>query len=404
MAVFKMMKCKLFAALCVITLVLSLSARAPAQAPSPAPRTIDVTGHGDSSAKPDMMTLSFAVTSHADSADECTRKESEISRQVIDALKVKLGDSAKITTSDFSFNPSIEYGNAMPTPVAMSAPEPPATWQFKGDVGALTDSMEPIADLVEAGIAAGATSVGDSGVAQMPEEWDPTTPAMSSGASKATGIGGYRRIRRMYHVGLSVETEGGSPADAMRKGIALMNRVESALRNKMGGQGKVQIDDFGVNQINPQQQAAMSRYQPPPMQPQRKVYDARMTISAETQKLDLLGPSVEAAVKAGASQLNQVTFTLKDDSAARKEAIEKASADAKSKAETLANSMGVKLKGILRISTNAQARPYIVYGNQYAAALSMHRSEAASFASAQMQVTPRDVGFGADVNVTYQIE
>ena len=107
-------------------------------------------------------------------------------------------------------------------------------------------------------------------------------------------------------------------------------------------------------------------------------------------------------MKAGAVRLNQVSFSLKDDSAARKEAIEKASADAKSKAETLANSMGVKLKGILRITTNAQMSPYIVYGNQYMSAAAMHR-ESASIA-APMPVTPRDVGFGADVNVTYQIE
>ena len=97
---------------------------------------------------------------------------------------------------------------------------------------------------------------------------------------------------------------------------------------------------------------------------------------------------------------------MKDDSAARKEAIEKASADAKSKAETLASSMGVKLKGILRISTNAQVRPYMVYGNQYMEAASMcvtSRGGAAPDA-AQMPVAPRDVGFGADVSVTYQIE
>ncbi|HYK64225.1 MAG TPA: SIMPL domain-containing protein, partial [Patescibacteria group bacterium] len=288
----------------------------------------DVTGHGDSSAKPDMMTLSFTVTSHSESADECTRKESDISRRVVEALKTTLGDTAKITTSDYSFNPSIEYGNAMPTPVT-SAPEPsapePATWQFKGEVGALTDTMDPVADLIEAGLAAGATSVGESGVAQIPEDWDATAPPLRTSASGAVGNGAYRRFRRMYHVALSVETEGESAADAMRKGIALMNRVEKALQSKIGGgQGKVQVDDFGVNQLNPQQQAAMPRYQPYVQQPQRKVYDARMTISAETPKLDLLGPSVEAAVKAGAAQLNQVTFSLKDDAAARKEAIEKA--------------------------------------------------------------------------------
>jgi uncharacterized protein YggE len=411
------MKFRLVAALWAIPMMLTLNASAFAQATSPAPKTIDVTGHGESSAKPDLMTLSFAVTSHSESADECTRNQAEVSHRVVDALKAKLGDSAKVTTSDFSFNPSIEYGNglATPTPTVMGGgaanpAEPPATWQFKGQVDAFSDSMEPIADLIETGVAAGATSVADSGVAQMPEDWDPTAPAISPSASRATGAGAYRRIRRMYRVGLSVEVQGVSAADAMRKGTLAMSRVETALRDKMGGQGKVDVDDFGVNQINPQQQAAAPRYQPYVQQPQRKVYDARMTVSAETQKLDLLGPSVEAATKAGAAQLNQVTFTLKDDSAARKDAIEKASADAKSKAETLAASMGVKLKGILRISTNAQARPYILSGSQYEGAAAqmstMHRAAGAVAAPqiAQIPVAPRDVGFGADVNVTYQIE
>jgi len=80
-----------------------------------------------------------------------------------------------------------------------------------------------------------------------------------------------------------------------------------------------------------------------------------------------------------------------------------ASADAKSKAETLANSMGAKLKGILRISTNAQAHPYVVYRNQYTTAWSGAR-QVDSPQSAQMAVAPREVGFGADVNVTCRIE
>jgi uncharacterized protein YggE len=209
----------------------------------------------------------------------------------------------------------------------------------------------------------------------------------------------------MFRLAISVETTGVSAVDAMRKGIALMNRIGFALRAKMSGHGRVDVGPFGVNQLNPQEETQVSRYQPPPPpQPQRKVYDAQVTISAETPKLELLGPSVEVAMKAGAVRLNQVTFSLKDDSAARKEAIEKASADAKSKAETLANSMGVKLKEILRLSTSAQMRPYIVYGNQYMSSMAtMHRSESA-VVQAPMPVTPRDVGFSADVNVTYSIE
>ncbi len=155
------------------------------------PKTIDVTGHGDSSAKPDMMTLSFTVTARSDSADECTRKESETSRQVIDALKAQLGDSAKITTSEFSFSPSIEYGNATPTPVAMGASAPPAeerpaSWQFKADLNVYTETMEPLADLIEAGLAAGATSVSQGGRGQMPDEPEENPP--SGAASGVTSF------------------------------------------------------------------------------------------------------------------------------------------------------------------------------------------------------------------------
>ena len=159
------LKSGLLAALWAMLMIVTLNASALAQQ-----KTIDVTGHGDSSAKPDVMTLSFAVTAHADSADKCTRKQAETSRQVVYALKAKLGDSAKVTTSDFSFSPSMEYGNATPTPLGMTVSEPtatPATWRFSGEVYTFTQTIDPIADLLESGvIAAGAKSVAESGVSE----------------------------------------------------------------------------------------------------------------------------------------------------------------------------------------------------------------------------------------------
>src|ERR1700691_5901839 len=185
------MKFRLFAALLAMPVLLTLSAGALAQATGSAPKTIEVTGHGDSSAKPDVMTLSFAVTSHSDSADECTRNEAEISRRVVDALKAKLGDSAKVSTSDFSFNPSLDYGGGMatPTPIVSHAEEPPATWQFKANLSVFTDSLEPLGDLIETGLAAGATTVAESGVGEMPDENSPeaTGARAATAATAATG-------------------------------------------------------------------------------------------------------------------------------------------------------------------------------------------------------------------------
>ena len=211
----------LFVALLAMLALVSLNSTALAQGT----RTIDVTGHGDSSAKPDMMTLSFTVTAHSDSADECTRKESETSQQVIDALKTKLGDSAKVTTSEFSFSPSIEYGNAIATPVAIASPEPPATWRFSGEVEVFTETIEPMADMLETGLAAGAKSVGESGVQGMQVDVDSTAPGVSSGTSTATGTRAYPRMVTML------------PARACRGNRGSIGSRRNAEGNRPNGSG-----------------------------------------------------------------------------------------------------------------------------------------------------------------------
>jgi len=62
--------------------------------------------------------------------------------------------------------------------------------------------------------------------------------------------------------------------------------------------------------------------------------------------------------------------------------------------------MGVKLGSVLRISTNAQPRPQVIYGN------ALHfQGLASSVAGARpMSVLPREVGFSAEVSVVYQID
>lgn len=186
----------LLAALLAMPALVSFDSASLAQGINSSPRTIDVSGHGDSSAKPDMMTLSFTVTARSDSADECTRRQSETLRQVIDALQAKLGDSAKVTTSDFSFSPPMEYGDAMSTPAETGASE---TWRFNGEVDAYTVSIDPTADLVETGMAAGATSVAQSGVQELPESWFPSAAVVSPEMSKT--IGTNPRMVRMYPLG-----------------------------------------------------------------------------------------------------------------------------------------------------------------------------------------------------------
>ena len=376
----------------VLILICAMLQAGPSRAQTatdPNQRTVDVTGHGDANAKPDAMIVSFSVDNQAPTADETTRAHAEKVRKIIDALKAKLGADTKIETSEYSLNPNITYVN-----VPASQPEPPkASWTFKADINASSDSFETMGALIDAALAGGATRVQQSGVADIPDEDEPAPGLSRRGQPRY-------RMKHVVFVILEVEAQGTSATDAVKKGSPLVAQVEKVLQQQVGDRGTVTLTEFNIAQIDPNQ----NRYQQPPQpQPQQvQNFAAHTTVTAETSKLDLLGPVVQAGLDSGASRLNQVQFTLRKDSDARKDAIEKASAEARTKAESVAKSMGVKLGKILRISTNAQVRPQIIYGNNFQMA---RMAEAHQFSAAEsVPVLPREVGFSADVTVVYEIE
>jgi uncharacterized protein YggE len=70
-------------------------------------------------------------------------------------------------------------------------------------------------------------------------------------------------------------------------------------------------------------------------------------VRIKTAKLDEVGKLIDAAMQAGANNINRLLFTLKDEEAARLDALRQASAKAKFKAEAIAASLGLK---VLRIA------------------------------------------------------
>jgi uncharacterized protein YggE len=372
----------------------------PSHAQSPADpnrRTVDVTGHGDANAKPDAMIVSFAVDNQAATADECTQAHAEKVRKIIAALKGKLGDDAKIETADYSLNPNTIYVNAP----ASEAPPAKESWRFAAEVTANSDALEMMGTFVDSAMAAGATRLKQSGMSEIPEE------AAATGDARGVYLRSMRegippKMKQVAFVTVEVEAFGTSATDAARAGSPRVAQVQKVLKQQVGDHGTVELSQFNIMQVDPNQNRLPA---PPPQPPIQQVqnFAAHTTVTAETSKLELLGPVVQAALDNGATRLNQVQFTLHNDSQARKEAIEKASAEAKTKAESVAKSMGVRLGKILRISTNGQVRPQIIYGNTYPLAR-MSEAHAFSAASVSVPVLPHEVGFSADVTVDYEIE
>ena len=79
-------------------------------------------------------------------------------------------------------------------------------------------------------------------------------------------------------------------------------------------------------------------------------YTARNSLSVRTTDIDNVGALIDAAFAAGANTLDNVQFTVQDDTQAREQALTMAVEDARRKADVLASAAGLQVASIERIS------------------------------------------------------
>jgi uncharacterized protein len=318
-----------------------------------------------------------------------------------DRKNPKTGPDAGIETSDYTLNQSYEPGS----PDVAQTERPTTVWTYTADIAAGTENMALLGSLIDAGMAAGAADVTGGGFQFFPvKNAGPSTakPVAHGFGAVVTQYDGFQAgspMKRMPAVLLEVKTSGATADQAVRLGAEATDKVEKALKKRLGDHGDLAIQNFGITHASPSQQQPINSYSAPPP---RKVFVARTTVTVKTEKLDLLGALIEAGMKNGADQLNSVSFTLSDAAASDDSAIAAASKEAETKARTVANSMAVKLGKILSISVNAQVRPQMLYGNTLMAAIGP--ASAGSVQHAIMPVLPRELGVSAEVNAVYEIQ
>jgi uncharacterized protein YggE len=83
----------------------------------------------------------------------------------------------------------------------------------------------------------------------------------------------------------------------------------------------------------------------------RSAFEATNTIRIKTENLAQIGNFIDAALSAGATNTSQVEFSAKDMDAARRQALSKAVASARSDAESIARAGGGALGELLLLST-----------------------------------------------------
>jgi uncharacterized protein len=84
--------------------------------------------------------------------------------------------------------------------------------------------------------------------------------------------------------------------------------------------------------------------------PKITAYSASNIVSIEVDNLAQIGPVVDAGLRTGSNQLEGVHFRLKNDLPVREKALKQAVAEARQKAESIADALGVRLSGVQEAS------------------------------------------------------
>ncbi len=125
-------------------------------------------------------------------------------------------------------------------------------------------------------------------------------------------------------------------------------------------------------------------------------YTAYNSLSVRTENIANIGALIDAAFASGANSLDNVQFTLKDDTASQEEALGMAVRDAMRKSEVLASAAGLKIKGIGSIVDG--------YNYTYDSMRNYKYAEPESAAGAGTLVQAALVNVSASVTVEFETE
>lgn len=123
-------------------------------------------------------------------------------------------------------------------------------------------------------------------------------------------------------------------------------------------------------------------------------YNASNTVSVRLADLSQVGPVIDAALKAGANELQGVQFTLRNDLPSREEALKQAVNEAQGKARVMADALGVRLVEVLEAAEDG------ISVAPFAESAAAPRFAAAA---AQTPVSPGQIEVRANVTLRYRI-
>jgi uncharacterized protein YggE len=163
-------------------------------------------------------------------------------------------------------------------------------------------------------------------------------------------------------VDVGVVTEAKEAREAARLNAERLDAVLASIRGALGSGAKLETVNYSLSPVY--------RHPEPRNEPILTGYSASNVIRVQELALDKVGEVIDLATSSGANSVSNIVFGLRDEAAAKARALREAAIDAKAKADTLAEALGVQVLGILSVSEGEPdvIRPLATYRAEMAMA------------------------------------
>ncbi len=170
----------------------------------------------------------------------------------------------------------------------------------------------------------------------------PSTRKSADSNSKRAGESSTTPDLAVVQLGVTLDDKDAAAAQTQVNEV--LQRTLKALRNLKLAENSIKTSGLSLSPVYEQLDRGRE-----PSRPRVVGYRARNIVQVETQDLALVGKILDAALAVGANEIQGVSFQLKDDRESKRAALQRAVAEARTKAETIAEAMGVRLKGVQEV-------------------------------------------------------
>ena len=223
-----------------------------------------------------------------------------------------------------------------------------------------------------------------AGMAQADEK-----PAEGRRTISVMGKGEVKATPDRVSLSFAVETTAARAAEAAGENAKRSAAVAAAVKALLAPDDTVGTTRYSIE----------PRYENPrpgeAREPRITGYVAHNEVQVESRQIDRVGALIDAATGAGANRIGGLQLSVSKHSELMRTAMERAAADARGQADSVAKGLGVRVKGVLSATTSPAPVPML------------RRFEASAMAAESRVATPIEPGeltVAATLYVAYEIE